>query len=558
MSEIPTPWLSSLEGVRATALDYDSISTFEFVKRRATNEPNDPFVIFPKGKVLSYSSVLESVKRLATKLVEMGIKPGDRVALMLPNVPHYVIGHYAVLSIGAVIVQTNPIYTLRELRHILKDSGARGVITIAMFQENVAKLMDETDLEFAIIGHISDYLKPIVAFLGKLLKKIDDPKMMSNPKFHLWKDVLKLGDPSNFKEHQINMDDLAILQYTGGTTGLSKGAMLTHKNISYNAQQARALIPMVPDKTGSILTALPMFHSFGLTVCLANAVQLGIPVVLLAKFAAADALSLIEKYKITFFPAVPTMAVALLNHPNFDKTDFSSLIAVFSGGAPLPFEVAQEWKERTGSDLVEGYGLSETSPVAYCQPIKSDKLKPRDKSIGLPAADTQIKITDTDDYSKLMPLGQPGEICIKGPQVMIGYWGNEEASNQALKDGWLLTGDIGYIDEDGFAYIVDRKKDLIIVSGNNVVPREVEEVLYEHPAVLEAAVAGLNHPSKGEIVAAWVVLKEGQSATEDDILAFCKENLAPYKIPKQVTFRDELPKSMIGKILRRKLLEPDS
>ncbi|MHA2274875.1 MAG: long-chain-fatty-acid--CoA ligase [Candidatus Kariarchaeaceae archaeon] len=560
VEEIPKPWLKTLEGVRPTTLDYEEVSTFEFVKRRAMNEPNDPCMIFPKGKVLSYAETFDAIKKLASKLTDMGVTKGDRIALMLPNTPHYIISHYAIMSLGAVVVQTNPLYTHRELHHILTDSDAKGMISLTLFQDRINDVMAESDvnLDFAIFGTISDYLKPIVAFLGKLLRKLDDPKIKNYPKHHLWKTTLASGDASKFQEAKVEMEDLVLLQYTGGTTGLSKGAMLTHKNVSFNAQQARALVPMIPDKQGSILTALPMFHSFGLTVCMGMSFQMGVPTVLVPKFDSSDALKLIEKHGITFFPGVPTMMTALNNNPAIEKTDFSSLIAVFSGGAPLPLEVATTFMGLSGADLVEGYGLSETSPVAYCNPIKSDILKPREKSIGLPAADTYCKIVDTDDYTKLLPLGERGEICLKGPQIMKGYWNNEESSNQALKDNWLLTGDIGYIDEDGFAYIVDRKKDLIIVSGNNVVPAEVENVLYTHPAILEAAVAGLQHDVKGEIVAAWVVLKEGMTATEEDLITFCKENMAPFKIPKQITFRDELPKSTIGKILRRKLTDPDS
>ncbi|MCE7735684.1 MAG: long-chain fatty acid--CoA ligase [Candidatus Heimdallarchaeota archaeon] len=560
VEEIPKPWIEALVDVRPTTLDYDEVSTFEFVKRRAASEPNDPCMIFPKGKVLSYADTFDAIKKLSVKFAEMGIKKDDKIALMLPNTPHYIISHYAILSLGAVVVQTNPLYTHRELHHILTDSGATGMISLTMFQEQINEVNKESDvnLEWMIFGTISDYLKPIVAFLGKLLRKLHDPKMKNYKNNYSWKSVLSSADSSKFKETKIEMDDLALLQYTGGTTGLSKGAMLTHRNISFNAQQARALVPMIPDKQGSILTALPMFHSFGLTVCMGMSFQMGVPTVLVAKFDATDALKLIEKHGITFFPGVPTMMTALNNNPNIGSTDFSSLIAVFSGGAPLPIEVATTFQETTGADLVEGYGLSETSPIAYCNPILSEKLKPKVGSIGLPAADTFCKIVDTDDYTKLMPLGERGEICLKGPQVMVGYWNNEEESKIALKDGWLLTGDIGYIDEGGYAYIVDRKKDLIIVSGNNVVPAEVENVLYTHPAILEAAVAGLKHEVKGEIVAAWIVFKEGMSATEEEILAFCKENMAPFKIPKQITFRDELPKSMIGKILRRKLTDPDS
>ncbi|MHA2250344.1 MAG: long-chain-fatty-acid--CoA ligase [Candidatus Kariarchaeaceae archaeon] len=555
-SEIPTPWLTSLEGVRPTTLEYEQVPPFEFVKRRANNNPDDPCMTFAPGKVsVTYAELMDSIKRLAVVLTNNGIAKGDRVCVLLPNTPHYVISHYAILSIGAIVVQGNPIYTKRELTHQINDSGATGIISLTLFQDKVNEVMQETELQFAILGTLSDYIKPIIAFLGKLLRKLDDPKMKSIQKNYLWKKSLSDANPSNFEEVEVDLEDIALLQYTGGTTGAAKGAMLTHSNISINSQQTRSLIHMIPDKTGSVLTVLPLFHSFALTCCLGLSFQSGIPMILMPRFDASDALKYIESFKISFVPAVPTMMIALLNHPDVHKRDLSSLIGSFSGGAALPMEVAKQFNDVTGGDLVEGYGLSETSPVVTGNPMLDEKLKPRMGSIGLPTPDTLLKIVDTDDFTKDLPIGEVGEIAIKGPQVMKGYWGNEKATSTVLKEGWLLTGDIGRVDDEGYFYIVDRKKDLIIVSGNNVVPREIEEILYEHPAILEGAVAGLPHDIKGEMVVAWVVLKEGMSATEEEIIEFCRDKLAPYKLPKEVRFRDELPKTLIGKILRRKLQE---
>lgn len=552
--DIPTPWLKTLEGVRKTTLEYKELIPFKFLEHRATNEPNDPMIIFPKGRTLTYGEVLASIRKFQGGLRKIGIKKGDRVALMLPNTPHYIIAHYAVASLGGIVVQTNPLYTHRELKHQMSDSGAKAIITITLFQDKVNEVVKETDLEIVICGTISDYLKPITAFLGKLLKKIEDPKMKNLPNNYSFKEVMEM-DPDGFIEEDVKLDDIAVLQYTGGTTGLSKGAALTHRNISFNAQQTREVINTVPEKHGSILVALPLFHSFGFTVGLGLSLQLGVPMVLVPRFNASDVLKLIEKHRITFFPAVPTMIVAILNHPKAKSTDLSSLIAVISGGAPLPLKVAQEFKEVTGGDLVEGYGLSEASPVTHANPVGSTKIKPKVGSIGLPVPDTFVKIVDSEDGKTLVEVGEIGELCIQGPQVMKEYWNRPEETQKTIIDGWLHTGDIAKMDEEGYAYIVDRKKDLIIVSGYNVIPREVEEVLYEHPKILEAAVAGVTDPVKGEIVAAWVVLKEGETMTEEEVIAYCKENLAPYKIPKKVTFRDELPKSMIGKILRKKLVE---
>lgn len=559
--EVPTPWLDSLEGVRATSLDYEEMTMYQFLKRRAQNEPDDLFMIFPGGKSTSYIETTESIERIAAFLLSKGITKGDRVTLFLPNLQHYVIGHYAILSIGAIVVQGNPRYTLPELTHLLEDSGSRAIISLAMFQDIIGKAMHATKVEFAIYGHVSDYLSTIKGFLGRLLGKVDDPKIMESANVYSFKKLLKSTDPSGFKEADINLEeDIAVLQYTGGTTGKSKGAILTHKNLCYNSQQARALIPMIPDKTGSILTMLPLFHSFGLTICLGMTIQMGIPMILIPKPGRdqkffQEVFDMISKYEITFFPGVPTMLNAMVNNPAFETADLSSLIAVFSGGATLPLAVSRRFKDVTGADVVEGYGLSETSPLASCNPIKSEKLKPKEGSIGLPAPDTILKIVDQDNSSINMPLGERGEIAIKGPQVMRGYWNSEEETKIALDGEWLLTGDIGKMDEDGYFYIVDRKKDIIIVSGFNVIPNEIENVLYQHPAILEAAVAGIPHPEKGETPAAWVVLREGMSADSADIVKFLRESLAGHKIPSEIHFREELPKTMIGKILRRKLKE---
>lgn len=555
-TDFPQNWLESLEGVRPTTLEYRDVTPFTFLKERAENYSNDPCMIFPKGSTLSYAETLTSVKQLAVKLTKLGVVKGDRVLLLLGNTPHYVIGHFAILAIGAVIVQGNPIYTKRELVDQTKDSGAKGMITITLFQEKANEVMAETDLEFIICGTISEYLKPIVAFLGKyVLRKLQDPKMKSLPNNYHYSSI-ESENISEFVETDVDLDDIAILQYTGGTTGPAKGAMLTHRNISYNAQQTRSLVHMVPERIGSVLTILPLFHSFALTVCMGVSFQMGAPMVLMPKFDAGEALANVEKYGVTFLPGVPTMMIAILNHKDILKRDLSSLIASFSGGAALPVEVAAKFHEITGGDLVEGYGLSETTPVVTANPVMSDKLKPMRGSIGLPVADTWLKIVDQDDQTKDLAVGEVGEIAIKGYQVMKGYWKNEEDTKKVMnEDGWFFSGDIGRMDEQGYFYIVDRKKDIIIVSGNNVVPREIEEVLYTHPAVLEAAVAGLKHDTKGEMVAAWIVLKEGKTATVEEIIAFCKENLAPYKIPKQVEFRTDLPKTMIGKILKRKLQE---
>ncbi|MCY3412891.1 MAG: long-chain fatty acid--CoA ligase [Candidatus Heimdallarchaeota archaeon] len=568
--DFPTPWIKTMEEhkVRRTSLDYVDKSTYHFVKGWAEKTPNNLVMIFgvKGGKTITYADFFNQMKALAVFLAEKGIKKGDKVAVMLPNSPHYVIAHFAILSQGAIVVQTNPLYTDHELSHIIKDSGAVGMISLAQFQDKINKVIDDggNELKWAIYGQVPEYMSSLIGFLAvKILKKVEAPKIIPRSSSFGWKEAMA-ADTSKFKEADIKMDDIALFQYTGGTTGLSKGAMLTHRNVSYNAQQAREAVHMVPESQGSVLTALPLFHSFALTACLGLSQQLGIPMVLVpnprGQIPTGEVHALIGKHKITFLAAVPTMINSLLNHPAAATTDWNSLIASISGGAALPMELAKQFKEVTGADLVEGYGLSETSPLITVNPVGHDVIKPRMGSIGLPAPDTFIKIVDQNDKTKLMPIGPEGvgEIACKGPQVMPGYYNKPEENEMVLfDDGWFLTGDVAYMDEEGFTYIVDRKKDMIIVSGYNVYPREVEEVLFEHPKIFEAAVAGYADSAKGERVGAWVVLNPGETLTEEEVIEFCKTKLAAYKVPKKVTFRDELPKTMVGKVLRRKLNEEE-
>ena len=563
--DFPKPWLKTLEGVRKITLEYQDRSTYDFIKNWVDKTPENLIAVFgvKGGKSLTYAEFYDSMKRLAVFFESKGIKKGDKVALMLPNTPNYIISHYAILSLGAIVVQTNPLYTETELNHIIQDSGAVGIVAITQFQDKINNVMQnsDNDLSWAVYGKITDYMSGFIGFLAtKILKKLDDPKMKIFPNTYTYKESLE-SDPSKFTEADINLsEDIALFQYTGGTTGLSKGAMLTHKNISYNAQQAREMIHMVPDGTGSVLTALPLFHSFALTACLGLSQQLGIPMILVpnprVQLPSGEVHALIDKYKITFIAAVPTMINGLINHPKASETNWETLIASISGGAALPIELAKQFKKVADAELVEAYGLSETSPLVTSNPVGHDTVIPKMGSIGLPAPDTFVKIVDSDDRNVLMPLGEVGEIACKGPQIMKGYYQKDDDNKLALfDDGWFLTGDLAYMDEDGFTFIVDRKKDMIIVSGYNVYPLEVENVLFEHPKIYEAAVAGYNDPVKGERVGAWIVLHPDESLTEEEVIAFCKEKLAAYKVPKKVAFREDLPKTMVGKVLRRQLKE---
>ena len=565
--DIPMPWLESMPEGRATTLDYEEVPPIEFLRRRVESQPDKPFMILDKGVTITFGEAYKTISQIAANLQKMGVEKGDRVALMLNNIPPYIFTHYACLAIGATVVQVNPLYTEPELKHIVTDSGAKALVTLTMFQEKSNNVLQSTDLEFVIYTKVQNYLSGLVRFLGKILKgriaPLFDPKddAYEMDKYDVantydFEDFTK-GD-GRFSEPDLDIkEDVAILQYTGGTTGFPKGAMLTHRNLSINAQQCRAVLYMVEDNVGAVLTVLPLFHVFGMTVCMNLSIQMGIPMILNIKNPPSfdDILGWIEKYNITFLPGVPRIFIEINKHPKAAKTDFSSLIAAISGGAPLPLEVAKEFKRVANADLVEGYGLSETSPITHVNPIG---LPPRENSIGLPAPDTMVKIVDLEDPTKTLGIDEVGEITIKGPQVFKGYWNMPEETEMVLSDdGWFRTGDIGYLDEEGYFYIVDRKKDMIIVSGYNVYPREVEDVLFEHPKVQEAAVAGKQDEKRGEIVAAWIVLKEGQTATKEEIIDYCRDNLAAYKVPKEVTFRDELPTSMVGKVLRRKLTDDE-
>jgi long-chain acyl-CoA synthetase len=349
-------------------------------------------------------------------------------------------------------------------------------------------------------------------------------------------------------------DDVALLQYTGGTTGVSKGVMLTHQNLVANAMQCKSWFPEISIGNERLLAVLPFFHSFGMTTSMNCPILVAATMILVPRFNTKEILSLIEKYKPTLFPGVPTMYVAINNYPDVSKYDLSSVKFCISGAAPLPLEVLQEFEQLTGGTLREGYGLTESSPVTHCNPLEG---MVKEGSIGIPFPDTECKIVDVDTGEKELEVNEIGELCIRGPQVMTGYWNMPEETKCTIRKEWLYTGDIAKVDEDGYFYIVDRKKDMIIASGYNIYPRDIEEVLYEHPKVKEAVVAGIPDEYRGETVKAYVVLKEGVTASEEEIIQFCRENMAKYKVPTAVAFRDDLPKTIVGKMLRRELVEEE-
>ncbi len=549
-SEINRIWLKHYdEGVR-DHVDYPEIPLYKLLEDSAAKNPDKVALIF-FGKKITYRELNELSDRVAAFLYELGVGKGSKVVLDLPNTPHYVIAYYGILKTGATVVQCNPLYTEREIRYIVENSEAEYGFFVEMVYPRIKPLIDEGKIKKAVICKIEEFLP----FPLNLLYPLKKPKVNVEKRNEViqWKTVIKY--PPSQKRPEINpKEDVAIFLYTGGTTGVPKAVMSTHYNLVANAYQVLEWLPE-KDPNEVFIGVLPYFHSYGMTTSLNAPIAYGSTIVLIPDPRDIKRiLEAIEKYKISIFCGVPTMYNAILNYPELKKYDISSIKYCISGAAPLPIEVKREFEKVTGGKLVEGYGLSETSPVTHANPLNGLN---KEGSIGIPFPDTYAVVVD--DEGKILPIGEVGELAIKGPQVMKGYWKMEEETKKVLINGWLLTGDMAKIDEDGYFYIVDRKKDMIIAGGYNIYPREVEEVLYEHPAVLEAAVVGVPDPYRGETVKAFIVLKPEYrgKVSEEEIIQFCKERLAAYKVPRIIEFRDELPKSAVGKILRRVLREEE-
>ncbi|WP_061810919.1 AMP-binding protein [Rossellomorea vietnamensis] len=518
----------------------------------------DKAAIHFMGKEIGYKELYESALKFAGYLKTLGINKGDRVAIMLPNTPQSVIAYYGILYAGGVVVQTNPLYMEREIEYQMKDSGAKVILTLDILYPRVSKVMNNTDLEHIIVTAIKDYLpfpkNLIYPFIQKkqygIVVKVDH-----RGQNHLFTEIMKTAVAEAISQEEFDFEnDLALLQYTGGTTGFPKGVMLTHKNLVANASMCDAWLYKCRKGEEKMLGILPFFHVYGMTAVLILSVMQGYKMILLPKFDAETTLKTIQKLKPTLFPGAPTIYIGLLNHPDLKKYDLSSIDSCLSGSAPLPVEVQQQFEEVTGGKLVEGYGLTESSPVTHSN-FLWDKARIKG-SIGVPWPGTDSAVFSMETGEPLPP-NEMGEIVVKGPQVMKGYWNRPEETEQTLKDGWLLTGDIGYMDEKGYFYVVDRKKDMIIAGGFNIYPREIEEVLYEHPAIQEVVAAGVPDPYRGETVKAYVVLKEGESLTEEELNEYSRKYLAAYKVPRIYEFRKELPKTAVGKILRRALVDEE-
>lgn len=527
----------------------------EMLDQTASEFPGKMALTF-EGYIITFEELKNMVDRLATCLTDFGVRKGDRVAIILPNMIQCVVSYYAVLKIGAITVMNNPLYSDRELEHQLKDSGSKVIITLDLLGNRMIDLRTKTDIKQIIYTRIGDYLPfpenvlfPIIARLKHLTRKVKP-----GPYIYKWKNILKTYPPHP-PSVKITVNDIAMYQYTGGTTGISKGAILTHGCLSSQVQHLEAWFPQFKRGEGIVLGALPFFHVFGLTTTMNFALAMGWGDILIIKPQAGPLLKAIKKYKPTFAPLVPTMYIGILNHPDIGKSNITSLKGCFSGSAPLPVEVIRDFEKKTGSIIVEGYGLTEASPVTHINPFDG-KRKPG--SIGLPIPDTECRVADLKNRKKDVPVGEIGELLIKGPQVMKGYLNMPDETRAVLKDGWLHTGDIVKMDEEGYFYVVDRKKDMILSGGYSVYPREIEEVLFENPKVHEAAVIGIPHPRRGEAAKAFLVLRDGEDATPDEMIGYCKDKLAKYKHPTEVEFREELPKSKVGKVLKQKLREEEA
>jgi Acyl-CoA synthetases (AMP-forming)/AMP-acid ligases II len=555
---IPKPWLRHYPPEIPASLDYPNHGIPQFLINAVEKFPANEAVHF-LGKSLTYRELYDHTCRLANGLISLGINRGDRVAIMLPNCPQAVISYYAALMIGAVVVQTNPLYVERELEHQLKDSGATTIITVDLFYERLANVRGEfpeagavPQLKNAIITSLKDGLP----FPKNLLYPLKQRKEGFKADIPYGRNGVVayrklLAASSNLPVlTDIHGSDLAQLQYTGGTTGTPKGVMLTHRNLVANTMQTSAWCYKVKDGYERFLAALPLFHVFGLTVLMNFSVMRAGSLVLLPRFETETVLDTISRQQPTLFPGAPTMYVALINHKKSASTDLSSIEACISGSAALPLEVQEQFERMTGGKLIEGYGLTEASPVTHANLIWG---KRKIGTIGMPFPDTEVAIFSPE--GKPLPVREVGELVIRGPQVMKGYWNNPKESEIVLRAGWLHTGDLGFMDEDGFFTIVDRIKDVIIAGGFNIYPREIEEVLYEHPAVMEASVLGIKDPYRGETVKAYIVLKKGSYVSAAQLDVWCRQRLAAYKVPHLYEFRESLPKTMIGKVLRRKLLE---
>jgi long-chain acyl-CoA synthetase len=538
-------------------LTYPSLTLHALLERTARAHPETVATVFGGAvgqrcidSAMRYRQLDELADRFAAGLQRLGVRKGDRVALVLPNCPQFVYSFFGTLKVGAVVVPTNPLYTVRELHNQFADSGSRVVVVLSRLYPAVAEAARGTGVEHIIVTNVKEHFPLALRVLFTLARERKEGHRVEigpDPRAVWLRDILV--DRNTRVAVDVAPSDLAVLQYTGGTTGVPKGAMLSHRALVANVHQCQAWHATV-GHGDRILAIMPFFHVYGLTVVMNLAVLRAMTMVLIPRPDLRHIFLAIEKHRPRFFPGAPRIYILLNESRDLAKYDLRSIEWFLSGSAPLPVEVMRRFEELTGGKVLEGYGLTEAAPVTHSNP-REGLRKPG--SVGIPMPDIDCKIVDVETGTREVSAGEAGELCLRGPNLMDGYWQRPEETAAVLRDGWLHTGDIVRMDEDGYFSVVDRIKEMIIVSGFKVYPREVDEVLYAYPAVLEAAAVGVPHPSKGEVVKAFVVLRPGARATAQELMDHCRANLAPYKVPVEVVFRAELPKTLIGKVLRRQL-----
>ncbi|MEA2007593.1 MAG: long-chain fatty acid--CoA ligase [Chloroflexota bacterium] len=548
------PWLERYDEGVPQNIDYPKVPLFYFLEESARRYPDQPCTIF-KGAVITYQEMDAQTNRLAAGLAGLGIKKGDRVGIFIPNTPQFLIAYFAVLKIGGVVVATNPMYSTREIEHQANDSGMEIMIVMSNFYNKVKEVQHKTKIRQLVVTNIKETLPPVTALLFTLFKEKKGGFKITLKDNDIWMpDLIAKYKPEDRPDVEVGPDDNAVFQYSGGTTGTPKAAIAMHRNLVANTLQIQRWMPNIEIGKEVVLMAIPLYHVYGMVAGMNFGLSAGSSIVMVPDARdIKDVVSTLEKYKATIFPAVPALYNAINYFPDVvaGKYDLSSIKACISGSAPLLRETKETFEALTGGFVFEGYGLSEAPTASHCNPILGEN---RTGSIGLPLPDVDARIIDLDDEETVLPVGEIGEIVLQGPQVFKGYHNMPTETRNSLRDGWLYTGDIARMDEDGYFYIVDRKKELIKPGGFQVWPREVEEILQEHPAVVEVGVAGVADPYRGETVKAWVVIEPGKKVETEELREWCKERMAKYKVPTQIEFRDELPKTHVGKLLRRELV----
>lgn len=549
-------WTAHYDPEVSATLTYPDWTLPDLLSRSAARFPDRPAIRF-YGRTLSYRELDGLAARFANALTALGVQQGATVGLMLPNLPQTVLAYYGSLRAGAVVTMINPLYVEAEIAHQVTDAGCDTLLALDQFYPRLAPLLGRTCLKRLILTGVADFLP----WLKRLLYPFKARQQGHRPAGSVpdsvprLRQLLRRGGPS--PAPRVSPDDVAVLQYTGGTTGLPKGVVLTHRNLVSNTWQCRSWMPTLREGNEVFLAVLPFFHVYGLSACQNLAVCVGGSLALLPRFQVSEVLETIVHERVTVFPGIPAMYAAINNHQHLERYDLRSIRLCISGAGPLPPSVQERFQSLTGACLVEGYGLTEAGPVTHVNPIAGRGGERPRRSIGLPLPDTDAKIMDAETGARELPAGEIGELAVRGPQVMRGYWNREDETRLVLRDGWLYTGDMARRDAAGYFYIEDRKKDMIKSGGENVYPREVEEVLLHHPKVRDAVVIGIPQGLRGELIKAYVVLKDGERASPAELLEHCRRDLARFKVPKRVEFRAELPKTLVGKVLRRVLVEEE-